>query len=142
MSASSSLASTRNPVDVADAGPMDFFTYGRAADLLAASGEVDTILLTGYFGGYSQAGGETRDRQVHAAQTVAEVAARGEVAVVAQSMFASSETAAELRRGGVPVFGDTEAAIAVIARLASLAPQVTAATSPATYLAVEPSSEE
>lgn len=114
----SPLAPTRNPVDLADAGPRDFLTYSRSAELLAASQEIDAVLLTGYFGGYGREGGEAREREVRAADAIGEVASRSSVSVVAQSMFPGSETATVLRRAGVPVYRDTATAIAVLARLA------------------------
>ena len=47
-------AATRNPVDLAGGGEQDFYSYARVSGTLLHSGEVDGLLLTGYFGGYSQ----------------------------------------------------------------------------------------
>src|SRR5919198_813394 len=43
-------ASTANPVDFAGGGERDITTYSRVARALLRSGEVDAVLLTGYFG--------------------------------------------------------------------------------------------
>src|SRR5918993_370661 len=46
-------ASVINPVDMAGGGEQDFGSYGRVAQALLESGEIDAVLFTGYFGGYS-----------------------------------------------------------------------------------------
>ena len=53
-------AATRNPVDLAGGGEQDFHSYARVSRTLLESGEVDGVLLTGYFGGYSQYSEELR----------------------------------------------------------------------------------
>ena len=45
-----------NPVDLAGGGEQDIRTFDHAARALLDSGEVDALLLTGYFGGYSEYG--------------------------------------------------------------------------------------
>src|SRR5205807_1442762 len=47
-------ATTRNPVDIAGAGEEDVFNFERVVRLMAQSGEADALVLTGYFGGYSE----------------------------------------------------------------------------------------
>ena len=54
-------AATRNPVDLAGGGEQDFYSYARVSSTLLHSGEVDGLLLTGYFGGYSQYSEEFSD---------------------------------------------------------------------------------
>jgi acetate---CoA ligase (ADP-forming) len=111
-------APTRNPVDIADAGPKDYRSYERAARLLLSSGEVDTLLLTGYFGGYSQRGGDERDREVAVARSLGRVARELDSTIVAQMMHWTSEPALALRDSGIPVYRDAEAAVSVLDRLA------------------------
>ena len=48
-----SQSQVANPVDLAGAGEMDPDSYARAYAVLQACDEVDAILMTGYFGGYS-----------------------------------------------------------------------------------------
>src|SRR5699024_2711337 len=45
-------ASVRNPIDLAGAGEADMSLYASLPELLAASGEVDAVILSGYFGSY------------------------------------------------------------------------------------------
>src|SRR5699024_7498512 len=45
-------ASTRNPIDLAGAGEADMHLYADLTHLLATSGEVDAVVLSGYFGSY------------------------------------------------------------------------------------------
>jgi acetate---CoA ligase (ADP-forming) len=111
-------APTRNPVDIADAGPKDYRSYERAARLLLSSGEVDTLLLTGYFGGYSRRGGDERDREVAVARSLGGVARELDSTIVAQTMHWISEPASALRESGIPVYRDAEAAVSVLDRLA------------------------
>ena len=48
-----SQSQVTNPVDLAGAGEMDPDSYARAYAVLQACDDVDAILMTGYFGGYS-----------------------------------------------------------------------------------------
>lgn len=111
-------APTRNPVDVADAGPKDYRSYERAAAILLASGEVDSVLLTGYFGGYSRQGGDARDREVAVAHGLGRLVRELGGTLVAQMMYSSSDPAWALRQNGIAVYRDTESAVAVMGRLA------------------------
>ena len=45
---------TANPVDLAGAGEQDFWNFERVTTEVLESGEVDAVIFTGYFGGYSQ----------------------------------------------------------------------------------------
>ena len=45
---------TTNPVDLAGAGEQDFWNFERVTEAVLASGEVDAVVFTGYFGGYSE----------------------------------------------------------------------------------------
>jgi acyl-CoA synthetase (NDP forming) len=97
-------ASTTNPVDFAGGGERDVTTYPRVVRTLLASGEVDAVLLTGYFGGYGQ------DAELHAARELARIAREGRAALVVHTMYADSAVASILRAGGAPVCREIEAA--------------------------------
>lgn len=114
-------ASTRNPVDLAGGGEQDFWSYERTARLLLDSGEVDALLLTGYFGGYSQYSDEFRERETAVATAIAQAAAASSRPIVAQTMYATSDPARALRAGGIPVYREVEAAAGTLARLATFA---------------------
>jgi acyl-CoA synthetase (NDP forming) len=104
-------AATRNPVDLAGGGEQDFWSYAQTVGELLSSGEVDAVLLTGYFGGYSQYSKDFRAREVEVARALtAAVAASGRTAVV-HTMYSSGDTATTLRAGGVPVYREIESAM-------------------------------
>ncbi|CDO88226.1 CoA-binding protein [Mycobacterium triplex] len=115
-----------NPVDLAGAGEMDPDSYARAYAVLQACDEVDAILMTGYFGGYSS--GEDGltglgPAECAAAKQIAADAAGAKPTVV-QSIFPDAPATRILRDGGVPVFGaiaDAAAALAAVAGTASTA---------------------
>jgi acetate---CoA ligase (ADP-forming) len=107
-------ASATNPVDLAGGGERDLATYARVPRLLAESGEVDAVLVTGYFGGYSaDLGGEYVEREGAVADDLATVAR--DLTVVVHSMAADSVTGDRLRAGGVPAWFAVEDAIAALA---------------------------
>ena len=110
-------AATRNPVDLAGGGEQDFFSYARVARSLLESGEVDAVLLTGYFGGYSQYSDEFAGQEAEVAREVARAAEDTGRPLVAQTMYADSPTAAVLRAGSVPVYPSIESAVAALAAL-------------------------
>src|SRR4249920_374959 len=110
-------AATRNPVDLAGGGEQDFFSYARVARSVLESGEVDAVLLTGYFGGYSQYSDEFAGQEADVAREVARAAEESGRPLVAQTMYADSPTAAVLRAGSVPVYSSIESAVAVLAAL-------------------------
>ena len=110
-------AATRNPVDLAGGGEQDFFSYARVARAVLESGEIDAVLLTGYFGGYSQYSDEFAGQEADVAREVARAAEESGRPLVAQTMYADSPTAAVLRAGSVPVYSGIESAVAVLAAL-------------------------
>ena len=111
---------TDNPVDLAGSGEQDFRNFERVTAAVLESGEVDAVLLTGYFGGYSQMNEEFRARETEVAREIAAVARASGRTLVAQAMFWSSSPALALREGGVPVYRDVEGALETLARLVEL----------------------
>ncbi|GGQ75378.1 acetate--CoA ligase family protein [Couchioplanes azureus] len=123
-----------NPVDLAGMGEQDPRSYARTVATLLDASEVDAVLLTGFFGGYSAAadpgadtgglGGGLAAGELAAARTLAEHAAAGATPVVVHSMYPESPTCAALRAGGVPVFDAVEdAARALTAVTGTAAPR-------------------
>jgi acyl-CoA synthetase (NDP forming) len=110
-------AATRNAVDLAGGGEQDFFSYARVARTVLASGEVDAVLLTGYFGGYSQYSDDFAGQEAEVARQVAGAAVETGRPLVAQTMYSDSPTAAVLRAGGVPVYRGIGAAVGALAAL-------------------------
>jgi acyl-CoA synthetase (NDP forming) len=110
-------AATRNPIDLAGGGEQDFFSYARVARTVLASGEIDAVLLTGYFGGYSQYSEDFAGQEAEVARQVARAAAETGRPLVAQTMYADSPTAVVLRAGGVPVYPGIGSAVGALAAL-------------------------
>ena len=114
-------ATTGNPVDLAGGGEEDFGSFERVCRLLLESGSVDCALLTGYFGGYAEYGAAYEERERDVARTMANVAKTTARPLVVQTMYPAGPAAAELRAGGVPVYGDIAAAVRSLERLSARA---------------------
>ena len=97
-------ATTRNPVDLAGGGEQDISSFGRVVSALLDRGEVDSVLLTGYFGGYSQYSRRLRGAGGGRGRVMADrVDATGRPLVV-HTMYWASPPARALRERGVPVY--------------------------------------
>ena len=108
------------PVDLAGAGERDLHAYAKAVAGLASNADIDAVLLTGYFGGYSAEDPAMADLEM---QVAAEIAAVEGAAVFVQSFagFPAAGPSATVRRlteAGVPVWAAVEHAIAAIAAAA------------------------
>jgi acetate---CoA ligase (ADP-forming) len=111
-------ATTSNPVDVAGGGEEDVFNFERVVRLIAQSGEADAILLTGYFGGYSDQSDDYRRIELEVADAMVRGVNTAGRPLTVQSMYPTSATSIQLRRDGVPVYADIEAAAGALGRLA------------------------
>jgi acyl-CoA synthetase (NDP forming) len=110
---------TANPVDLAGAGEEDFANFERVTRLVLDSGEVDAVVLTGYFGGYSKMNDEFLVRETEVARAIVEAVDKSGVPLFVQAMFWQSAPARALREGGVPVYREIEAALGALALMAS-----------------------
>jgi acyl-CoA synthetase (NDP forming) len=110
-------AATENPVDLAGGGEYDVFNFARVVELLLRSDVLDSVFLTGYFGGYSTYSDEHAAREVEAAAAMAKYAADVGKPFVVQTMYWRSAAAEALRDGGVPVYRDLEGALRGISSL-------------------------
>jgi acetate---CoA ligase (ADP-forming) len=110
-------AATENPVDLAGGGEYDVFNFARVVELLLRSDELDSVFLTGYFGGYSTYSEEHAAREVEAAAAMAKYAADVGKPFVVQTMYWRSAAAEALRDGGIPVYRDLEGALRGISAL-------------------------
>jgi acyl-CoA synthetase (NDP forming) len=108
---------TANPVDLAGAGEQDFWNFERVNTAVLESGEVDAVIFTGYFGGYSQLNDSFATIETEVGHAIARAADASGRALLAQAMFWDSGPARALRDGGVPVYRDIEAAVDTLARL-------------------------
>jgi len=114
-------ASIVNPVDLAGGGEQGLASYRDVGAILLESDDVDAVLLTGYFGGYGVDTPELVDEEVAAASSLATTAVETLGALVVHTSYPASPAAEELRRGGVPVYGDVESAVAALRLLAEQA---------------------
>lgn len=106
-----------NPVDLAGAGEQDVSNYARALHLLLGSDQVDGVLMTGYFGGYTTEQTNLTEPELTTARQIAEtVSAQGKPLVV-QTIHPDSPTSRLLRAAGIPVLRDTDRAGDVLAGL-------------------------
>ena len=124
-----SQSQVANPVDLAGAGEMDPDSYARAYAVLQACDEVDAVLMTGYFGGYSS--GEDGLTGLGPAECTAAkqiVADAGDKPTAVQSIYPEAPACRILADGTVPVFGAIEDAAAALAAVA--APPATATVLP------------
>jgi acetate---CoA ligase (ADP-forming) len=114
-------AATRNPVDLAGGGERDFFNYARVVKRLAESGEVDAVVLTGYFGGYSLQSEEFARTETEVAQAMAVAVLDAGRPLIVQTMYRTAPSMGTLRAAGIPVYADIAGAAQAIARLADRA---------------------
>jgi acyl-CoA synthetase (NDP forming) len=111
---------TTNPVDLAGAGEQDFWNFERVTTAVLESGEVDAVIFTGYFGGYSQMNESFGAIETEIGRAIARAAATSGRPLLAQAMFWDSPPARALRASGVPVYRDIEAVVETLAGLVRL----------------------
>jgi acyl-CoA synthetase (NDP forming) len=112
-------AAVGNPVDLAGGGEQDIRTYEHATGTLLRCGEVDAVVLTGYFGGYGEYADALRAGEASVAEALGDAVRACGRPLVVQSMYPQGTAAETLRRRGVPVYRSIERAVAVLARLAA-----------------------
>ncbi|MGH7358054.1 MAG: acetate--CoA ligase family protein, partial [Candidatus Rokuibacteriota bacterium] len=118
-----STATLTNPVDFAGGGEQDISSFASVTRALLESGEVDTALLTGYFGGYSQYSEESDRQEVESARGMARAAEETGRPLLVHTMYWRGHAAETLRAEGVPVFREVEAAVWAAGRLARTTPE-------------------
>lgn len=111
-----SQSTVANPVDLAGAGEMDPDSYARAYAVLQDCDDVDAILMTGYFGGYSSGeDGVTGLGPAECAAAKQIVADIGAKPTAVQSIFPDAPACRMLSDGAIPVFAAIEDAAAALA---------------------------
>ncbi|RDI35236.1 acetate--CoA ligase family protein [Lentzea flaviverrucosa] len=113
-------ASTRNPIDLAGAGEQDLANYSRAVEVLARGGEVDAVVLSGYFGSYGPDTPSLEESEVAVAARICSLARETGVTVVVHSMREDSAAVRALRTGGIPVQLTIERAVASLGHASKL----------------------
>jgi acyl-CoA synthetase (NDP forming) len=110
-------SSTANPVDLAGAGERDLFTFARTTRALLEADEVDAVLFTAYFGGYSTMSEEMCEREVAVAGLLAEAMDESGKPLVVHTMYPGTPPAGTLRTRGVPVYRAIESSVAAVVAL-------------------------
>jgi acyl-CoA synthetase (NDP forming) len=110
-------ATVTNPVDLAGAGEQDVASYARGVQTLLASDQVDGVLLTGFFGGYTTEQSNLTAPELAAAHHMAAAVAAQAKPLVVQTIYPESPASQVLRAVGIPVHRDIDRACAVLAGL-------------------------
>lgn len=114
-------AAVANPVDLAGAGEQDLTTYARVVDVIAGGGEVDTVVMSGYFGCYGADTPELEERELEVVEALAGVTQAHGVPVVVHSMSHDSPAVRSMRAQAVPTLHTIDAvarSVELAARLA------------------------
>ena len=116
------VATSFNPIDVAGGFEQDLACSGRVVTTVLSSGEVDAMVVSGYYGGYSIYGETLAEVEVESARVMVQAVASSGRPLAVHSMFPQSRAAAVLRAGGVPVYRTIEGAMRSLAETAGVAP--------------------
>ena len=118
-------AAVSNPVDLAGAGEADLQVYARVAELVAASGEADSIVLSGYLGCYGEDSPNLVDAESAVIDRLGSLVRRhrtdaARVPLIVHSMSAASPAVTRLREHRVPVFDTIDAALGALGHVTRL----------------------
>lgn len=115
---------TANPVDLAGAGEQDVWSFERVVAAMVDSDELDSVVVTGYFGDYGAYGAKLASDELEVAAAIGRLVAKSDKPVVFHSMHAIAPDSPDslgalriLRRAGVPVYPTIEQAAWVLAAL-------------------------
>lgn len=115
-------ASTVNPVDVAGSSDAEPSLLATCMAIVADDPGVDSVLLVGMFGGYSQRFAESlTGDEMRGAEAMVELAGATAAPVVVYSLYAAVKPPAlrRLREAGVPVHTSIENAVKVLVELSA-----------------------
>ena len=115
-------AACTNPVDLAGAGERDLKNYINVVDQVMAGGEIDAVVMTGYFGSYGQDIPSLADAEASVAERLGAVVSATGIPVLVHTMAPESATAQALWRHGVPAYGRIESAMGALAGLGRAVP--------------------
>jgi acyl-CoA synthetase (NDP forming) len=101
-------AGVSNPVDLAGAGEQDITSFSRVLDLVLAEPTVDSVMVTGYFGGYGLYGDSLSAAEIQTAHDMAHIITAREKPAVVHTMQTTSRAAQALQSHGVPVYRAVE----------------------------------
>jgi len=113
-------AGVTNPVDLAGAGEQDLVTYARVVETCLADDDMDSVVLSGYFGSYAVDTPTQADAERTVVEEVAAAARRYGKPVVLHSMCHRSPTTVRATELGLPVYQSIEAALGALASASEL----------------------
>lgn len=119
-------AAVANPVDLAGAGEQDLGSYARIVETLLDSGEVDAVVLSGYFGCYGDDTPALVGRELDVVESLGEAVRAHDVPVLVHSMSHDSVAVREMRAQAVPTLHTIDA----IARSLDLAARLAGGSAP------------
>lgn len=102
-------ASVANPVDLAGAGERDLDTYSRVVGTLLESGEVDAVVLSGYFGCYGSDTPALVARELDVVESLAGAVEKHQLPVVVHSMSHDSDAVQSMRALALPTLHTIDA---------------------------------
>ncbi|MEZ0076071.1 acetate--CoA ligase family protein [Planotetraspora sp. GP83] len=103
-------AGARNPVDLAGAGERDLTSYATLISTLLGSGEVDAVLLTGYFGSYGQDAPSLAAAEHRVIGMLGDAGRAAGLPVVVHTMGLGNPAVTALREHGMPTYHTIDAA--------------------------------
>ncbi|MFB9166273.1 acetate--CoA ligase family protein [Arthrobacter psychrochitiniphilus] len=115
-------AAVSNPIDLAGAGEANLDVYADLVEVLMSSGEVDSVVLSGYFGCYGSDTPAIEARELSVADRMADIVKAAGMPLVVHSMSSDSAVVARLWADGIPTYPGIEIAL----RTLSLAAQLSA----------------
>lgn len=110
LAVTNSTAGLTNPVDLASANTVPE-GYELCVTTIAASGEVDGVLMVGSFGGLGMMDEDLRAKESASAVRIAEAVRTAGVGLINQTMVPHTQSAQILRKHGAPTFRDVESAV-------------------------------
>jgi acetate---CoA ligase (ADP-forming) len=116
-------AACSNPVDLAGAGERDLQNYAAVVESVIADGEIDAVVMTGYFGCYGQDIPSLTETETAVAERLGTVAKATGVPVLVHTMAPESTTAQALWRSGVPAYGRIDSAMQALGALGAAVPR-------------------
>jgi acetate---CoA ligase (ADP-forming) len=114
-------AAVTNPVDLAGAGEQDMTGYARVAEVVAASGAADAVLVTGYFGSFGVHAPGLVHEEVAVAGRLGAIAAGDGLPVVVHRMCDDSPAVSALHSRGVATYRTIESAALALGAATELA---------------------
>ena len=114
-------AATDNPVDLAGAGEQNLDVYAAITETLITAGEVDALVLTGYFGCYGRDNPSQQDTEHAVIDRLGRLAHTTGTPIAVHTMGAGTPAAQQMWHSGVPSYGAIESALGSISAIAAAA---------------------